>query len=84
MIKDVRLYFRCSINFHCILSLGLLASRIDILNYISHHIKMKLHERFSYGLGIALKIAGVARMELNYCVPVKVEMLLVFFCYVNN
>ena len=28
--------------------------------------------RLSYGLGLALKLGGVARIELNYCVPVKV------------
>jgi len=27
--------------------------------------------RLSYGLGLALKLGGVARIELNYCVPVK-------------
>lgn len=27
--------------------------------------------RFSYGLGIAFKLGGIARIELNYCVPVK-------------
>ena len=29
--------------------------------------------RLSYGLGLALKLGGVARIELNYCVPVKVR-----------
>jgi len=28
--------------------------------------------RWSYGLGLALKLGGVARIELNYCIPVKV------------
>ena len=28
--------------------------------------------RLSYGLGLAVKLGGVARIELNYCVPVKV------------
>ena len=28
--------------------------------------------RLSYGLGLALKLGGIARIELNYCVPVKV------------
>jgi len=27
--------------------------------------------RLSYGLGLALKLGGVARIELNYCVPVR-------------
>merc|ERR1719499_149761 len=27
--------------------------------------------RLSYGLGIAVKLGGIARIELNYCVPVK-------------
>jgi len=27
--------------------------------------------RLSYGLGVALKLGGIARMELNYCVPVR-------------
>jgi len=27
--------------------------------------------RLSYGLGLAVKLGGVARIELNYCVPVK-------------
>jgi len=27
--------------------------------------------RLSYGLGLALKLGGIARIELNYCVPVK-------------
>ena len=31
--------------------------------------------RLSYGLGLALKLGGVARIELNYCVPVKVGLL---------
>ena len=29
--------------------------------------------RLSYGLGLAVKLGGIARIELNYCVPVKVE-----------
>lgn len=28
--------------------------------------------RLSYGLGLAVKLGGIARIELNYCVPVKV------------
>ena len=28
--------------------------------------------RLSYGLGLAVKLGGVARIELNYCLPVKV------------
>ena len=31
--------------------------------------------RLSYGLGLALKLGGVARIELNYCVPVKVGVV---------
>jgi len=27
--------------------------------------------RLSYGLGLAVKLGGIARIELNYCVPVK-------------
>ena len=27
--------------------------------------------RLSYGLGIAVKLGGIARIELNYCLPVK-------------
>jgi len=27
--------------------------------------------RLSYGLGLAIKLGGVARIELNYCLPVK-------------
>jgi len=27
--------------------------------------------RFSYGLGLAIKLGGIARIELNYCIPVK-------------
>ena len=30
------------------------------------------------GLGLALKLGGVARIELNYCVPVKVIILNTF------
>ena len=30
--------------------------------------------RLSYGLGVALKLGGIARLELNYCVPVRVRM----------
>ena len=31
--------------------------------------------RLSYGLGLALKLGGIARLELNYCVPVRVRMI---------
>lgn len=31
------------------------------------------HFRLSYGLGVALQLGGVARIELNYCIPVKSE-----------
>jgi len=27
--------------------------------------------RLSYGLGLAVKLGGIARIELNYCIPVK-------------
>jgi len=27
--------------------------------------------RLSYGLGLAIKVGGIARVELNYCIPVK-------------
>ena len=27
--------------------------------------------RLSYGAGVVLKLGGIARLELNYCVPVK-------------
>lgn len=27
--------------------------------------------RLSYGLGLALKLGGIARVELNYCVPIR-------------
>jgi len=27
--------------------------------------------RLSYGLGLAVKLGGIARVELNYCIPVK-------------
>jgi len=27
--------------------------------------------RLSYGLGLAIKLGGVARIELNYCIPIK-------------
>ena len=33
---------------------------------------------FVLGLGLALKLGGVARIELNYCVPVKVIILNTF------
>ena len=29
--------------------------------------------RLSYGLGLALQLGGIARIELNYCVPVKAQ-----------
>ena len=29
--------------------------------------------RLSYGLGVAFKLGGVARLELNYCVPYIVQ-----------
>ena len=28
--------------------------------------------RLSYGAGVVLRMGGIARLELNYCVPVKV------------
>ena len=49
--------------------------------------------RLSYGLGLALKLGGIARLELNYCVPVKVrvrssrnnvEILQFYWINVNN
>ena len=30
--------------------------------------------RLSYGLGLAVKLGGIARIELNYCIPVKVTV----------
>ena len=29
--------------------------------------------RWSYGAGIVLRIGGIARLELNYCVPVRAQ-----------
>ena len=29
--------------------------------------------RLSYGAGLAFKLGGVARVELNYCIPVRAE-----------
>ena len=51
----------------------------NVGNYwLSGHVgqdfnKVTENFRLSYGLGIALKLGGIARLELNYCVPVKVR-----------
>jgi outer membrane protein insertion porin family len=29
--------------------------------------------RLTYGLGLALKLGGIARIELNYCVPIRTQ-----------
>ena len=29
--------------------------------------------RLTYGAGVVLKLGGVARLELNYCIPVKIQ-----------
>ena len=36
--------------------------------------------RLSYGLGLAVKLGGVARIELNYCLPVKVTGTSICVC----
>lgn len=38
------------------------------------HLK-KLAEciRWSYGLGIVLRLGNIARLELNYCIPMGVQ-----------
>ena len=29
--------------------------------------------RLSYGVGLALRLGGIARIELNYCVPIRAQ-----------
>ena len=29
--------------------------------------------RLSYGIGLALKLGGIARVELNYCIPIRAQ-----------
>jgi len=29
--------------------------------------------RLSYGVGLALKLGGIARVELNYCIPIRAQ-----------
>lgn len=29
--------------------------------------------RLSYGIGVALKLGGIARVELNYCIPIRAQ-----------
>ncbi len=29
--------------------------------------------RLSYGIGLAFKLGGMARIELNYCIPVRFD-----------
>ena len=47
-------------------------SLISTYKFINHILQVTQDFRLSYGLGLALKLGGVARIELNYCVPVKV------------
>ena len=53
----------------------------NVSNYwLSGHMgqdfnKVTENFRLSYGLGVALKLGGIARLELNYCVPVRVRRI---------
>ena len=29
--------------------------------------------RWAYGAGVVMKLGGIARLEVNYCVPVQVQ-----------
>ena len=55
------------------------AVKIKMLYFLAaNDPKDNLHKltntlRVSYGLGVAFKLGGVARLELNYCVPYIVQ-----------
>ena len=37
------------------------------------HEKKKFNFRLTYGIGIGMKLGGIARIELNYCVPMRTQ-----------
>ncbi len=40
----------------------------------SRSVDEALHNfRLSYGIGLALKLGGIARVELNYCIPIRAQ-----------
>ena len=42
---------------------------------LNESVDYALHNfRLSYGIGLALKLGGIARIELNYCIPIRLVL----------
>lgn len=49
-----------------------------IFNLTEKYDNFQFHEknfnfRLTYGIGIGMKLGGIARIELNYCVPMRTQ-----------
>ena len=73
-------YGGCTQNITLLYLLCYKLSRCDLLSVIcagdgprAHLQKLAECIRWSYGAGIVLRLGNIARLELNYCVPMGVQ-----------
>ena len=56
-------------RLHCFANAGN-AQNMELTSYNANEVnKMVREARWSYGLGILMMIGGIARLEVNYCIP---------------
>lgn len=59
---------------HAFITAGNLMSDLRLSSSSSRDLEELVQNfRLSYGVGLAMKLGGIARLELNYCVPFKVQ-----------
>lgn len=61
-------------RFHTFFNAGNLMSDYQFNQSFQDNVDRAVQNfRLSYGLGLAFKLGGVARIELNYCVPLRTQ-----------
>ena len=68
-----------SLFFNCLYTFVTAGNLLEDYSYrrnrgVGQNIDAAIYNfRLSYGIGLALRLGGIARIELNYCVPLRAQ-----------